>query len=1010
MPLAARNDRDARSRRFCSRLHSAGPISLPLLVLVLYGGLSGWGVISRIDESAGSVRAEEPAPSEAAPTERAEVTQPESGLAVTEAPDFSREVKPLLARRCFSCHGPGDAEGGLQLHQADVALGELDSGSWAIVPGNPEESELLARVTEEDEYMRMPPEGEPLSDEEVALLRRWIESGAEWESHWAFQPMRDPAPPTVGDTDWVRTPIDAFLLARLEQAGLSPAPPADRIAWLRRATYNVTGLPPTPEEIERFLEDSSPEAYERVVDRLLDSPHYGERWGRHWLDLVRFAETNSFERDGRKPHAWRYRDYVIRSLNDDKPYDQFVQEQLAGDEMPEVTPDGIIATGFYRLGVWDDEPADRLQAKYDGLDDIVATISEAFLGLTVACARCHDHKIDPIPQSDYYSLLAFVHGLTPMGNGGPQIERPLFENEAARQEYEAKVRELDERRNDAQRAVTQWEEQFREVAGLSDEIRQPDLDELEYRFYRDTFERLPDFDNLKPETVELLDPPYFDIRPATREDHFGFVFTGFLKVPTDGDYTFTLDSDDGSRLIVGDEVILEYDGIHGVGDPRRATVTLSAGRLPIRLEYFQAKFGKGLSVTWSGPGFSPRYLSATTADGTPIADRKKQPIAQLIMEIGPQVMSERELAEYTRRTRRLERLKRERVPADLALCVTEVGREPPETFVMFRGNPHVPRDQVEPAFPGIFGDTLPEIVPPADGVNSSGRRLALARWITSPDNMLTARVIVNRVWQHHYGRGIVRSANNFGELGDAPTHPELLDWLASELIRHQWRLKPLHRLIMLSSAYRMSSEGNPQGLARDPNNDLFWRFNMRRLSAEEIRDSIFAVNGRLNRTMYGPGYYPSISAEVLAGQSQPGSGWGDSSPEERSRRSVYIHVKRSLITPLLSGFDFPETDTSCEARFATTQPGQALSMLNSEFLHEQAAHFAERLREEAGPDPAAQVSRALQLALGHVPEQELNRGLELLEKLQSEHQLSPEKSLDYFALVVLNLNEFLYLD
>jgi hypothetical protein len=924
--------------------------------------------------------------------------------------DFSRDVKPLLARRCFACHGPSDAEGGLQLHQSETALVELDSGALAIVPGSPDESELIVRVTAEDEYMRMPPEGEPLTADEIGLLRDWITQGAAWDAHWAFQPRGDPAPPPVQNSERVRSPIDAFVLHQLEAAGLEAAEPADRIAWLRRATYNAIGLPPTPGEVQDFLSDMSSEAYETVVDRLLDSPHYGERWGRHWLDLVRFAETNSFERDGRKPHAWRYRDYVIRSLNDDKPYDQFILEQLAGDELPEPTPDSITATGFYRLGVWDDEPADPLQAKYDGFDDILSTISEAFFGLTVGCARCHDHKIDPIPQEDYYSLLAFLHGITPMGNGGPRIEQPLFANEEERQAYQRQVEDLEQRRNAAQLAISQWEARFRRAAGLSDDVRQPDLDDLEYRFYRDSFQRLPDFDRLKPETVERLHEPYFDIRPATRDDSFGFVFTGILKVPEDGSYTFTLDSDDGSRLTIANQVVVDHDGIHGVGDPQQATVMLSAGRLPIRLDYFQAQHDKGLAVTWSGPNFPPRYLSATTADGTPVEELRKQPIDRLIKELGPQVMKAEELVEYERLGRRLERLKRERVPAEFALCVTEEGPEAPETFVMFRGNPHVPRDRVEPRFPGIFGAATPEIPPRDPGATTSGRRLALARWIVSPDNMLTSRVIVNRIWQHHFGRGLVRTANNFGELGDAPTHPELLDWLASELIRHEWRLKPLHRLIMLSSVYRMSSRGQPEGLARDPNNDLFWRFNMRRLSAEEIRDSIFGVNGRLNRKMFGPGYYPDISAEVLAGQSQPGSGWGDSSPEEQARRSVYIHVKRSLITPLLAGFDYPETDTSCEARFTTTQPGQALSMLNGEFVHQEAAHFADRLRHEAGDDPEARIRRGLELAIGHVPEAEVTRGLELLTTLDEQHDVEPEAAFTLLCLVILNLNEFVYLD
>jgi hypothetical protein len=339
--------------------------------------------------------------------------------------DFTREVQPILAKHCFQCHGPSDAESGLRLSSREAALAPADSGSAAIVPGDTESSELIRRISTDEEFERMPPDEPALTDQQIRILRRWIEQGAPWQEHWAFQPPQTPEPPAVTRTDWVRNPIDAFVLARLEASGLTPAPPADRLALLRRAYFDLTGLPPTPEAVAEFLADDSPEAFEKVIDRLLDSPHYGERWARHWLDLVRFAETNSFERDSVKPHAWRYRDYVIRSLNEDKPYDQFIREQLAGDELPTPSADSIIATGFYRLGVWDDEPADRLLAKYDQFDDLLTTVGQAFLGLTVNCARCHDHKIDPITQEDYYGLLAFFHNLTPMAKDGPQIEVPI---------------------------------------------------------------------------------------------------------------------------------------------------------------------------------------------------------------------------------------------------------------------------------------------------------------------------------------------------------------------------------------------------------------------------------------------------------------------------------------------------------------------------------------------------------------------------------------------------------
>jgi mono/diheme cytochrome c family protein len=696
------------------------------------------------------------------------------------AVDFTREVQPILAKHCFQCHGPSDAESGLRLSSRDAALQPADSGLAAMVPGDARASELIRRVSTDEELERMPPDGPGLSAEQIGVLRRWIDQGAPWQDHWAFRPRQTPEPPEVADADWVRNPIDAFILARLEQHGLKPAPPAERLALLRRAHFDLTGLPPTPDAVAEFLADDSPDAFEKVVDRLLDSPHYGERWGRHWLDLVRFAETNSFERDSVKPHAWRYRDYVIRSLNDDKPYDQFLREQLAGDELPSPTADSVIATGFYRLGVWDDEPADRLLATYDHLDDLLTTVGQAFLGLTVNCARCHDHKIDPITQHDYYGLLAFLHNLTPMAKSGPQIEAPIV-----------------------------------------------------------------------------------------------------------------------------------------------------------------------------------------LADGQ----------------------------------------------TGHALAVSERGPRAPETFVLLRGNPQVRGAAVEPSFPAILDSRPAEIAKSAADAKTSGRRRVLADWIASADNPLTARAMANRIWQHHFGRGIVRSPNNFGQNGLPPTHPELLDWLAGQLIDGGWRLKSMHRLIMLSSTYRMSSQSDAMAFERDPANDLFWRFDLRRLSAEEIRDSVLAINGRLNPQMFGPGFFEEISAEVLAGQSRPGDGWGKSPPEQQARRAVYIHVKRSLLTPLLEAFDLADPDGSCEARFVTTQPAQALAMLNGKFMNDQAAHFASRLRREAPEGAAAQVRRAWQLALGRDPDEaNEQRALAVIEALQQHHGVGPDEALNYYCLLVYNLNEFLYLD
>jgi mono/diheme cytochrome c family protein len=773
--------------------------------------------------------------------------------------DFAREVQPVLAKRCFRCHGPDKAEAGLRLDLRDRAFAKLESGSHAVVAASVGESELFKRVTSSESSERMPPEGKPLTPAEIERIRRWIREGAVWETHWAFRPPVAHKPPSVQNRSWVRNPVDAFILNRLEQNGLAPAPAAEKIVLLRRAYYDLIGLPPTPAEADAFVADPSPTAYEAVLDRLLDSPRYGEHWARHWLDVVRFAETNSFERDGVKPHAWRYRDYVIRAFNADKPYDRFIREQLAGDELPDATRDSMIATGYYRLGPWDDEPADRLQAKYDALDDIVATTGQVFLGLTVNCARCHDHKIDPISQKDYYGLVAFFHNITPYETKGPNIEVPLFDDDRERDHFRASARVLSEKRRKT----------LAELSALDNELQ---------------------------------------------------------------------------------------------------------ARLPAKSR-------------------SQRELSA------------------LMKQKGPILLGDAKFKRYQVLQTSLRKLKQNPVPAEYALCVTESGMKAPETFVLNRGNPHVLGEKVEPAFPRILDPRPPRLSPPQPKTHSTGRRLTLANWIASSDNHVTARVMVNRIWQHHFGRGIVRSPNNFGYLGDRPTHPELLDCLVAEFVKNGWHLKSLHRLIMTSNAYRMSSQSNPAALARDPANELFWRFDMRRLSAEEIRDSIHAISGRLNSKMYGPGIFPDISSEVLAGQSNPGAGWGKSSAQEQARRSIYIHVKRSLMTPILADFDVADNDSSCAVRFTTTQPAQALAMLNGEFVHSQAAALADRLRCEAGNDPAAQVRLALRLALVHAPDaRSVERGLTLLAKLEKKNGLAADAALNLYCLAVLNLNEFLYLD
>ncbi len=798
---------------------------------------------------------------------------------------FETRVLPILKENCFECHGGGEKiRAEFVLTNRDDLIKGGESGP-AIDLESPGDSLLLEAINYES--YEMPPDGR-LSDNDIEAMTKWVMMGAPWkgeglkprmESHasepavneenklwWSYQPVTRPPVPDIDDP-WIRNEIDQFILRGLRDKGLQPNPAADRRALIRRAYYDLIGLPPTPVEVEAFVNDPSDKAYEQLIDHLLASPHYGEKWGRHWLDLVRYAESNSYERDGTKPFVWRYRDYVIRSFNDDKPYDEFIIEQLAGDEMEEVTADRIIATGYYRLGKWDDEPVDHNQAWFDDMDDVLATTGQAMLGMTINCARCHNHKIDPIPQEDYYRMLAFFRNV---------------------RRYGVRAHET--------------------VVNAS---------------------------------VRVIAPPEVQLRHREQTQAHQEALQA------------------NKQALEAIEAIVKKDFI------------------PVEHEEFKHEMNR----------------------------------VPLVKKRAGGVITQVQADQYETLFAEMKRLRREKPAAlEAALCVKEHGDTAPDTFVMIRGNAHAAGEQVQPGFPSILSPPEPHIEAPAHG-ESTGRRMALARWIASGDNPLTSRVMVNRVWQHHFGRGIVRSSSDFGFQGNLPTHPELLDWLANELVDGGWTLKRLHKLIMMSAAYRMSSADNPDAYAADPLNDSIWRFDMRRLTAEEIRDSILAVNASLNKEkMFGPSIYPIIPAEVLHGQSRPGENWGKSSPQDLARRSIYIHIKRSLTVPLLASFDAADPDSPCPVRFNTVQPTQALAMINSEFLNRQAKVFAEYLQSMAPDDLRMQIKSAIYRVTQRPPtEKEIARGLEFIETMKAD-ELDQQQALQHFCLVALNLNEFLYLD
>jgi mono/diheme cytochrome c family protein len=798
---------------------------------------------------------------------------------------YNDKVLPILKANCLKCHGndPKKIKGEFDLRTRASAMKGGETGP-AFNLKKHEASLLLEAVNYSKDGYNMPPTGK-LKANEIAVLTEWVKAGvpyppdqlgdaaatthepkkkeftAEQKAYWAYQPVKNSAPPQNAG----RTAIDKFIVAKLNEKGLKIGTQASKATLIRRAYYDLTGLPPTPKQIDDFVVNSDPKAFEKLIDQLLASPQYGEKWGRHWLDIVRYAETNGYERDGTKPNAWRYRDYVIRFFNDDRPYDQFIREQLAGDELPrkDGAIDPIIATAYYRLGVWDDEPADRLQSKFDSYDDIVTITGQAFLGMTLNCARCHDHKGDPLLQEDYYKLVAF----------------------------------------------------FRDIREFS-------------------------MDRSSGSTSQS------DISPAE------------LRKTYEAELTAR-----NSKIEALTKAIVALEN---------STIKLMPSE--------DQRASEGL-------------------------DR------HLVLKKLPKFFSKEQSAEYGKLTKEREELHRKPRPKqDLTLSVNNCDRQPPATFLNIRGNPHVNGQEVKPGFPVILGADEPKIEPKD---KSTGRRIALAEWIASPKNPLTARVMMNRVWQHHFGKGLVPSANDFGKLGEQPTHPELLDYIAADFMTGGWTLKRMHRAMLLTDAYQRSSDAIAANAQKDPANNYLWRFNKRRLNAEEVRDSILSVSGNLNLAMGGPSMYPKISDEVLAGISfgDKKNHWPDSPESERNRRTVYSFVKRSLQVPILSNHDQADTDNSCPVRYTTTVPTQALGMLNGDFTNEQARTLAKRLKADAGPELPAQVARGIRLTTGRIPNaDEIKKDVTFIELLKSKHKLDDAKALDQYCLMLLNTNEFVYLD
>ena len=841
------------------------------------------------------------------------------------APDFARDIRPLLKVRCNKCHGEEKQQGGLRLDTKAAALKGGDSDRPSFVAGKPDESLVVELVTSQDIDQRMPLKAEPLTATEVELLKRWIHAGAQWpesesaksaqsqmvvsdedRQHWSFRPLQQITPPLIEEVASVRTPVDQFIRSTLAEHKLSPSQEADRRTLIRRIYFDLIGLPPKPEEVEAFVNSSDSNAYEKLIEKLLTSDHYGERWARHWLDVARYADSDGQEGDADRPNAYHFRDFVIHALNDDMPYNELVRWQLAGDEIDPDNPRAIAATGFIVAGTSTilnvPMEEEKLRNRANELDDMVSTTGQALLGLTLACARCHDHKYDPLPTRDYYRMMRIF-------NSGDRTEVPLV----ARAELATH-----------RQATASWQKEFDEAKKQRDDW----LKEA----------RKPFIDSIRAEKIAKLS--------ATEDEK---------------------------------KLLLETPDV------------ANAKKLANR-------FNKELKVG------DAEYVAAMPEE--------KQALWK----------------EHDRQVREIEARKPATLPT--AFAFADFAPEPRESWYFERGDFMARNERMDLGFLTVLttgktpDDYWSEARQSQQRDDSTQQRRAMADWITDLDHgagVLLARVIVNRVWQHHFKEGLVKTASDFGTRGDLPTHPELLEWLTSEFIHHGWSLKHLHRLMLNSATYRQSNTSNADNAAVDPSNHWLWQRRPMRLESEVLRDSILAVSDSLNPAMYGPSFKPPIAVEAMQARNVKNAYPRDAKDSaETRRRSIYMFHKRVVQYPFMQAFDAPDAQVSCGRRVNTTVAPQALALLNDPFVRLRAAELAQRLQLEFSSEQTKQVQRAFELCLARQPEaDELEDAIAFLRsqqeaRSQRDSNLSAEQAsqlaLTDICQMMFSLNEFIYID
>ncbi len=972
-------------------------------------------------------------------------------------PDFDREVAAIFASRCFDCHNTNEHKGDLDLTHRETAMKGGEDGV-VIVEGRPGASELWINVSEN----KMPPK-HPLPEAEKDLLKRWIASGAKWGTDpidpfrfttakragydwWSLQALKKAAPPAVKQANWTRNPIDAFILAELEKMQLAPSPEADKRTLIRRITFDLLGLPPTPEQVETFVNDAAPDAYDKLVERLLASPDYGVRWARHWLDLVRFGESNGFERDQHRPNAWRYRDWVVDALNADMPYRQFVRMQLAGDLIEPKTADGIIATGAIVGGAYDEvgngqqSLAMRAVVRQDEMEDIVSMVSQTFLGMTANCARCHDHKFDPIAQREYYQLASSLSGVR-YGERELPADTIRDKTQAYNAATNSRIAELQSRIDGLENPIRD-----RLLAERKNQKREPPKPFAEWRFADDLQDHIGSLHvtvngdaalvggalKLGGKGYALSAPLQTDLKEKSLE-----ASVSLRDLQQRGGGVIGVQTLDGNRFdgivfaervpgrwMAGSDAYNRYKPFEGAEEKEAATAfvqitivyqadgtitgyrngkSYGASYKSISLAPFAAGKSQIIFGLRHSPAGNGKFLIGAIKSAK-LYDRALTP-DEVAASAGTIGVGESEIAAALTAEQReliktlrfeIQAIRAQQNRAGSTRTYACVPAAPGVTKLLLRGNTTREGPAVNPggiaSVSGVSADFgLKPDAPDAD------RRVKLADWITDPANPLFSRVIVNRLWLYHFGNGIVETPNDFGFNGGRPSHPELLDWLAAQLSSEGWSLKKMHRLMVTSATYRQQSLPRPEAMKVDASNRLMWRMNPRRVEAEALRDTILSVACELNPALGGPGYedYYTFTNNTTFYEARDYVG------SAFARRSLYRTWIRSGRNPLLDVFDCPDPSTKTPRRAVTTTPLQALALMNDSFIFRMSDSLAARVKSVSGEDVARQISEMYRRTILRLPTpQESEEATAFVQK----HGLAA------FARIMLNSSEFVSVD